>query len=117
MSRSHPIGLGEPEPVGKKSLFQPPVLEGGKNIKSQKPESENNLGNPKRRIRSTFELTYQAIVVLQEIQNRYRLETGKVLPLWKLVSQAIESYGRKISNNPTLHPEPALHAPDGKRKV
>jgi hypothetical protein len=55
--------------------------------------------------------------IIQEIQCGHRLQTGKVLPLWKLVSQAIESYGKETGHPPTSHPEPALHEPDDKRKV
>lgn len=91
MNTTHPTGLGEPEPVGKKSLFQPP---GKANEKSSAmPIEEREWETTARRVRTTIGLTPQALSVIQDIQNRHRLETGRVLPLWKLVSQAVEFYG------------------------
>jgi hypothetical protein len=69
------------------------------------------------RVRTTLELTNHAMSIIQEIQCSHRLQTGKVLPLWKLVSQAIEIYGKETGHPSPSHPEPALHEPDGKRKV
>jgi hypothetical protein len=89
MSAAHTTGLGEPEPLGKKALFQPPEKE----IISPKTDRENG-GTTQRRIRSTVELTRQAIAVIQEEQSRHRLQTGKVLPIWKVVSRAVELYGK-----------------------
>ncbi len=94
MITSHTTGLGEPEPVGKRSLFKPPAKGEEKNMENQTGENNNNVRTTRRRIRTTIELTNQALAIIQDIQNRYRLETGKVLPLWRLVSQTIEFYGQ-----------------------
>lgn len=94
MSTMHPTGLGEPEPVGKKSLFQPPDKGYEKDPKTPRLPYDGERESVHRRVRTTIGLTNQALSVIQEIQNHYRLETGKVLPLWKLVSEAIEYYGK-----------------------
>ncbi|HEY9078067.1 MAG TPA: hypothetical protein VIO61_16140 [Anaerolineaceae bacterium] len=117
MNKIHPTGLGEPQPVGKSTLFQP----ADEKQESQKGRDQNLAFDPRNadanRVRTTLELTSQAFTVIQQLQYTHRLQTGKVFPLWKLVSQVIESYGKAIASPPTLHPEPALHEPDGKREV
>ena len=89
MTPTHITGLGEPEPLGKKTLFQPPENE----TNSQKADQEN-AATSRKRIRATVEFTRLALEIIQELQSRHRLQTGKVLPLWKLVSQAVELYGK-----------------------
>ncbi|MBN1536898.1 MAG: hypothetical protein JW908_09220 [Anaerolineales bacterium] len=92
MNPKHVMGLGEPKPVGKKILFQP-----GEDAEG---DFQNQHGNEissvqlKPRVRTTISLTNKALATIQEIQNHYRLHTGKVLPLWKIVSDAIEYYGQ-----------------------
>jgi hypothetical protein len=91
MSRSHPTGLGEPKLVGKKALFQPPKQ---RSIpKKSKPIPKYKVTKPPQRIRMTMDITKDAMAILQDIRHRHRLTTGKALPLWKIVSQAIEQYG------------------------
>ena len=107
MKKSQNIGLGEPELVGKKSLFKPPSIEEEKTLESQAIEKKNNLGQTRQRIRTTIELSNQALAIIQDTQNRYRLRTGKVLPLWKLVSQTIEFYGQ--SNKDTSDVQDISH--------
>ena len=119
MSRGTVTGIGEPQPVGKKALFQP---ENKNNEDSKLTDISPISAIPEinampNRVRTTLELTNHAMSIIQEIQCSHRLQTGKVLPLWKLVSQAIETYGKETGHPPILHPEPALHEPDGKRKV
>jgi hypothetical protein len=102
MMAKNPTGLGDPLLSGKRSLFQPPK----KSNKPRKKEQQTphirqkiKAGKPKvKRIRTTTELTPQAITVIQEVQQRYRLQTGKVLPVWKIISQAIERHGRSADN-------------------
>jgi len=96
MNAARPTGLGEPELSGKLSLFQPP-----KSSKSEKPAKPQNtepgqISKPPqvRRVHTTLDLTWEALQVIQEIQQRYRLKTGKVLPQWKAVSQAIVDYAQ-----------------------
>lgn len=95
MNHSSPTGLGEPVLSGKRSLFQPPKS----NLKKTPPNTHIRqavkIEKPSvKRIRTTTELTPQALTVIQEIQQRHRLKTGKVLPVWKIISQAIEQHGR-----------------------
>ncbi|MFH2039949.1 MAG: hypothetical protein ABIJ65_10990 [Chloroflexota bacterium] len=93
MNTSNTTGLGAPELIGKKNLFQPPPMDESKNMEKLK-EGNIKVKKDRRRVRTTIELTNQALAILQDIQNSYRLRTGKVLPLWKLVSQTIEFYGQ-----------------------
>ena len=94
MTNVHAIGLGEPEPIGKKSLFQPPQKESA--LPKEQPGSR---GVARRRIRATVEFTSQALAVIQEEQSRHRMQTGRVLPLWKLVSRMVEWYGKAQKEN------------------
>ena len=91
MSKSHPTGLGEPELVGKKALFQPPKQRSTPT--KSKPIRKSKAIKPPLRIRMTMDITKDAMAILQDIRHRHRLNTGKALPLWKIVSQAIEQYG------------------------
>ena len=91
-------GLGEPHPIRKRNLFQPPKEEGNaENIREQSGANDNCVSS-ERRVRTTISLSYKAMTTILQIQNRHRLQTGRVLPLWKLVSQAIEFYGRSSHN-------------------
>ncbi len=104
MNAKRLIGLGKPQLIGKHALFQPPVAE--KVIKSQvvlpSYKSKIEVGSqvksaaPPRRVRTTIELTGEALQIIQRAQQEYRLRTGKVLPLWQAVSQAIEAYGKNL---------------------
>ena len=105
MNAPRPIGLGNPDVEGKRSLFLPPKPEPKPLSKPTQAKNKPSRPAPKptkqevKRIRTTTELTPRALTILQKIQQQHRLETGKVLPLWKAVSQAIEHYGlvKKIS--------------------
>ena len=87
-------GLGEPEYVGKKNLFQPPRIEEGSDDNVHTDGDNTKQIESKNRIRTTISLTNLAMATIQDIQNQHRLRTGKVLPLWKVVSDAIETYSR-----------------------
>jgi hypothetical protein len=93
MKTLHQTGLGDPGPIGKKALFQPPSeFESNKLVK---PTNLNiTAAENLNRVRTTIDLTKQAMAIIQNVQNSHRLKTGKVLPLWKVVSQAIEFYGK-----------------------
>ena len=91
-------GLGEPQPIGKRNLFQPPKGEGNsENVREQSGANDNRVSS-ERRVRTTISLSNKAMTAIMQIQNQYRLQTGRVLPLWKVVSQAIEFYGRSSHN-------------------
>ena len=99
MNAPRPIGLGNLDMAGKRSLFLPPKPE-PKPV-SIPTQAKNNPSRPAPkstkqeviRIRTTTELTPRALTILQKIQQQHRLQTGKVLPQWKAISQAIEHYG------------------------
>ena len=105
MNALRPIGLGNPDVEGKRSLFLPPKPEPEPLSKPTQAKKLPSRPDPKptkqevKRIRTTTELTPRALTILQNIQQEHRLRTGKVLPLWKAVSEAIEHYGlvKKIS--------------------
>ena len=108
MTVSRTTGLGEPEPIGKKALFQRPAPTIAAKIPATRPSNDGKKEQakpkivrsskqpkrPPKRVRITTELTRKAMLIIQEIQNSHRLKTGKVLPLWKAVSEAIEFFGR-----------------------
>ncbi len=119
MSSVHTTGLGEPQPIGKKALFKPATeteYSPGRGSQEQSERGEKTT-NDHHRVRTTLELTSQALAILQDIQCSYRLKTGKVLPLWKLVSMAVEAFKSSNTNLTPSNPEPALHVPDGKRNM
>ncbi len=103
MSASRATGLGEPGPIGKKALFRPSrddpsTSQSQKDRRSKRDLAQKELpsNGPKqrgKRVRITTELTGRAMMIIQETQSRYRLQTGRALPLWRAVSQAIEYYG------------------------
>lgn len=115
MKSTQVTGLGDPEPVGKKILFQPPdeVKETAGQRKQQGSDSESD--QPPYRVRTTIGLTGKALATIQNIQNQYRLQTGRVLPLWKLVSDAIQYYGesKEKANNPTYPSSPPENSDRG----
>ena len=96
MNVTRPTGLGEPELDGKLSLFRPP-----ESTKSKGPAGVQSEGNDQgfddqqaKRVRTTLDLTWDALEVVQDLQQQHRLKTGKVLPLWKAVSMAIEGFAQ-----------------------
>ena len=92
MNAQKATGLGEPEPIGKKSLFQPPPKKQA--VEKEKPKRvEKQERTP--RLRITTDLTQQAMETLQVLQHQYRLKTGRSLPAWKIVSAALELYGQR----------------------
>jgi len=91
-------GLGQPEVVGKKSLFQPPSA----TAIAEKVVPKNNppkAEEPTSRLRITTDLTKEAMETIQSLQHQYRLRTGKSLPAWKIVSEALELYGKEKNKN------------------
>ena len=108
MKNAHLTGLGEPETTGKRSLFQPPVAaQSAIKIEAPIPPApEPEKGSPvtkakkttakalRARVHLTTDLTVEALRVIQNSQQEYRMKHGKVLPQWKAFSQAIEFYGR-----------------------
>jgi hypothetical protein len=103
MNATRATGLGEPGPIGKKALFRPPAANRPTQPRQAKEATETDQRKPTRmdngprrtpkRVRITTELTGRALIIIQELQNQHRLTTGRALPLWKAVSEAIEYYG------------------------
>ena len=102
MIATRPTGLGDAELPGKLSLFRPPQPQRSEaqTQTSQKEPAPNPGKSPRKRIRTTLDLTWEALQIIQEMQQQHRLQTGKVLPLWKTVSQIIERYGKQMPGNP-----------------
>ena len=88
MSNQQPTGLGEPDPIGKKSLFQPPTA---LNVRVDRP-SRPTIPAAIPRMRMTLEITKKSLAIMQDFQSKYRLETGHLLPKWKIISEALELY-------------------------
>lgn len=108
MTTTHPTGLGEPDPPGKLSLFRPPEQRTARpeHVEVSTQPILDSIETSQKRIRTTVDLTWEALQVIESVQRQHRLQTGKVLPLWKAVSQMIESCGKRIEKkNPgkTIH--------------
>jgi hypothetical protein len=52
-----------------------------------------------QRVRTTLDLTWDALQVVLDLQKQHRLKTGKVLPLWKAASLAIEGFAQAKQDN------------------
>lgn len=96
-------GLGEPELVGKKSLFQPPMqdsfqtLREPENIEEPKQKQVSipkEVAAPNERIRMALDVTRKSLSIIQEYQGRHRLKTGHMLPKWRIISDALELYAQ-----------------------
>ena len=88
MNNFKSTGLGEPELIGKKSLFQPP----SKKQPIQEKTFSKRVGESVSRLRITTDLSQKAMGVIQQMQHEHRLRTGKSLPAWKIISEALELY-------------------------
>jgi hypothetical protein len=101
MNNMKATGLGEPEVIGKKSLFQPPKPTPNvtpttpKRIASKATPKPEKPEEPTSRLRITTDLTKPAMETIQTLQQKHRLRTGKTLPAWKIISEAVEIYGKQ----------------------
>jgi len=55
----------------------------------------NKPGSAPSRIKFTARLTLAAYDVISEIQRRHRAQTGRVLPLWKVLDAAVTAYAQQ----------------------
>ena len=104
MNKPNITGLGEPDASGKQALFQPPMPETDDErvVKSKpvvKEKGKSYKENPRkthpiRRVHITTDLTVEALQEVEAIRQDYRLKHGKVLPQWKVLSQAIAFYAK-----------------------
>ena len=62
-------------------------------------KQQNKLASEPSRIKFTARLTLTAYDVIAEIQRRYRSQTGRVLPLWKVLDAAIIAYAQQQGIN------------------
>ena len=83
MNQLHPIGLGEPEVVGKQALFQPPTKDRSP-VESHKDKVQTE--RIEKRVRMTMEITKTALAIIQQAQSSHRLLTGQVLPKWRIIN-------------------------------
>ena len=90
MNSSKATGLGEPEVVGKKSLFQAPP----KTHKRMDKLVEKPPQKVERRVRMTLEISMKSLSIIQETQSKYRLDTRQSLPKWKIIDEALELYAK-----------------------
>ena len=74
-------------------IFQPPKPKTPR--PKSRPAKKPKVTKSPQRIRMTMDITKDAMSIVQDIRHRHRLSTGKALPLWKIVSQAIEQYGER----------------------
>jgi len=116
MKSTQVMGLGEPEPFGKKSLFQPPTPERVPSaptpaVQSKKKEKTppvlGKRSNGSERLRMTLEITQKSLSIIKETQHRYRLATGHALPKWKIISEALELYEKSKAGEGSEHAKPA----------
>lgn len=89
-------GLGQPELIGKKSLFQPPISTpipplSEKRVISKERSTPVKPEEPTPRLRITTDLTKHAMETIQTL-HEHRIRTGKTLPAWKIISEALELY-------------------------
>ena len=60
------------------------------------PDIWNNTNEPKvQRIKLTASISLEAYDSITELQQSHRRETGRALPLWKIVDAAIRAYAKK----------------------
>jgi hypothetical protein len=91
VNQSYATGLGEPEVIGKQSLFQPPA-----NNRPSRPKRDRvEEAKAEKRFRMTLEITKSALEIIQQIQSKHRFLTGQVLPKWQVIDDALRFYGRQ----------------------
>ena len=57
------------------------------------PDIWNNTTEPKvERVKLTARVSVEAYDLISELQRKHRGETGRALPLWKIVDAAIRAY-------------------------
>jgi hypothetical protein len=61
----------------------------------KEPPTPAKPEEPTSRLRITTDLTKHAMATIQTLQHEHRMRTGKTLPAWKIVSEALELYGKQ----------------------
>ena len=62
--------------------------------------SENKVEMEPQRIRLTARLSIPAYEVLTEMQRRHRRQTGRALPLWRIIDAAVMNYAQREGIQP-----------------
>ena len=66
---------------------------------SYMPDIWNSKIQPKvERVKLTARVSLEAYDSITELQRRHRGQTGRALPLWKIVDAAIKAYARNNEN-------------------
>ena len=96
MNASRIVGLGEPEIGGKKALFQPATIPKKREPATlpQSNKKQTTQAQAPKNVHITADITRQALQVILDLQRRHRLATGKALPKWKVISEALVLYGK-----------------------
>ena len=59
------------------------------------PDLWNNASEPKTvRVKLTARVSSEAYDLITQMQRRFRIDTGRALPLWKVIDEAIRAYAR-----------------------
>ena len=60
------------------------------------PDIWNNTIEPKvQRVKLTASISLEAYDLISKLQRNHRGQTGRALPLWKIVDAAIRAYAKK----------------------
>lgn len=88
MSDKRKSGLGEPVISGKKTLFQssPALLKPSISSKTLQPNAPG--------LRTSLFLTEDVLLVIENIRRKHRIQTGRSVPIWKVVCNAVIEYGK-----------------------
>jgi hypothetical protein len=57
----------------------------------QKGKSETN----RQRVALTARLSLEAYHAITELQRQHRIQTGRALPIWKVIDAAIRAYAKQ----------------------
>lgn len=98
MTSKQETGLGKPKLPGKRALFRPPAEKetpsDKRSLKRKKKKKKSRPKKQKKYIRTTIKLPVEAYTILDKLKRQYQLKTGKSLPIWKAISNAVEFYGK-----------------------
>lgn len=63
--------------------------------KQPKSKSETK----ERRVALTARLSLDAYDAIAQIQRQHRIQTGRALPIWKVIDTAVKAYAKKQNNS------------------
>ena len=62
--------------------------------KKDKPEETNE-----QRVALTARLSLDAYDAIAQIQRKHRIQTGRSLPIWKIIDTAVKAYAKKQNHS------------------